>query len=59
MSDITMCKGQMLEITCQRKESCYRFTAIPNEYRQSYYSVAPLIIDENKQQQCSHYSKTI
>ena len=36
-----MCKGE----DCKLKESCYRFTAIPNEYSQSYFIVVP--IDKN------------
>ena len=32
MTDISMCKNK----TCTKSSSCYRFTATPNEYRQSY-----------------------
>ena len=32
MADITMCKDE----ECGRKDRCYRYTAKPNEYRQSY-----------------------
>jgi len=32
MSDISMCENQ----SCLRKEGCYRFTATPSRYRQSY-----------------------
>ncbi len=32
MSDITKCPGTI----CLQKESCYRFKAIPHEYRQSW-----------------------
>lgn len=32
MSDITMCSNK----DCELKEGCFRFTAIPNKYRQSY-----------------------
>jgi hypothetical protein len=38
MPDIAMCPGT----DCPHKESCYRYTAKPNEYRQSYFSVAPI-----------------
>lgn len=31
--DITMCNGG----NCPNKESCYRYTAIPNTYWQSYF----------------------
>jgi hypothetical protein len=32
MPDIAMCRDTL----CKSKETCYRFKAIPNEYRQSY-----------------------
>jgi len=32
MPDITMCKNKK----CKKKDKCYRFTAEPSEYRQSY-----------------------
>lgn len=38
MADITMCSGT----DCPQKESCYRFTAKPSEYRQSYFMEAPI-----------------
>ena len=38
MADITKCKGT----NCPLKETCYRFTAIANEYRQSYFAEVPL-----------------
>lgn len=37
--DITMCKGT----GCPLRNSCYRFTATPNEYRQSYFVVEPFV----------------
>jgi hypothetical protein len=37
MSDVTKCKG----FKCPLKENCYRFKAVPNEYRQSYYMNPP------------------
>jgi hypothetical protein len=40
--DITMCKGT----DCPLKQTCYRFTAINNEYRQSYFVEPP--IKDNK-----------
>jgi hypothetical protein len=51
MADITMCPGN----DCPLKESCYRYTAIPNEYRQSYFITPPYDEEENK---CDHYWKT-
>lgn len=36
--DITKCHG----INCPQKNACYRFTAVANPYRQSYFSLSPL-----------------
>lgn len=44
--DITMCKGT----NCAAKESCYRFTATPNEFRQSYFMEPPI-----KDGKCDYY----
>jgi len=41
MADITMCSGQ----GCPMKEQCYRFMAIPNIYRQSYFFNPPIKSD--------------
>jgi hypothetical protein len=35
--DITMCMGT----DCPYKEGCYRYTAKPNEYMQSYFMTPP------------------
>jgi len=45
MSDITMCKGT----NCPYKEKCRRYTATPNEYRQSYFAEAPIQKDNTCQ----------
>lgn len=37
MPDITMCSGD----GCKIKESCYRHTAFPNPYRQSFFAESP------------------
>jgi hypothetical protein len=37
MPDITMCPGT----NCPYKETCYRFTAKPSEYWQSYFIEPP------------------
>ena len=37
MADITMCTGE----GCEARVTCYRFTAKPNEYRQSYFMEVP------------------
>jgi hypothetical protein len=38
MPDISMCPGTH----CPQANDCYRFRAIPNEYRQSYFMTPPL-----------------
>lgn len=42
-----MCKG----VGCESKFTCYRFTAKPNEFRQSYFMETP--IKENNS--CEYY----
>lgn len=37
MADITKCEGT----NCPQKETCYRFTAPENVYRQSYFEKIP------------------
>ena len=46
MPDITMCSGE----GCPFKEKCYRFTAKPSEYWQSYFIDPPI-----KDDKCDHY----
>jgi hypothetical protein len=46
MPDITMCAG----IYCPIKDNCYRYTAKPNEYRQSYFLTPPY-----KDGKCEHF----
>jgi hypothetical protein len=38
MSDITKCHGD----NCPVKEDCYRFTAKPDEYWQSWFTESPI-----------------
>jgi hypothetical protein len=38
MPDITMCPGT----NCPQREKCYRFTAKPDEYWQSYFIDPPI-----------------
>ena len=45
MPDITMCKGE----DCPQKESCYRYTAVPDIY-QSYFVEPP-----NDGEKCNDY----
>jgi len=46
MADITMCEG----IGCEARVTCYRFTAKPNEHRQSYFMQSPIVNNG-----CEHY----
>jgi hypothetical protein len=46
MADITMCSGD----GCSTKESCYRYTAPFNEWRQSMFTTPP-----GKDESCNHY----
>jgi len=36
-----MCSG----LNCPLKQTCYRYKAMPNVYRQSYFSKPPLLKD--------------
>ena len=47
MPDITMCPGD----NCSEKVRCYRATAVPNEYRQAYFTHLPLSPDDS----CNYY----
>lgn len=49
MPDITMCSGN----ECSKHRTCYRYTASPNVYRQSYFLIAPVDSAGN----CMHYTK--
>ena len=52
MPDIAMCKGG----ECTMKETCYRFKAAPNEYRQSYFNNPPLDgVDIDGNSNCEYY----
>ena len=42
MPDITMCPGQ----DCPMKERCYRSTATPSDWRQTYFLGIPLKEDK-------------
>jgi len=44
MADITMCSGE----GCELKDTCLRFTAKPNEHRQSYFFNPPINSGECK-----------
>jgi hypothetical protein len=38
MPDLAMCNGT----GCPSANECYRFRAIPNEFRQSYFTMPPI-----------------
>jgi len=46
MADITMCNG----MGCNARSSCYRHTAKPDEYTQSYFLNEPI-----KENVCVYY----
>jgi len=50
MPDISMCEGG----NCPLKETCYRYKAVPNEYRQSYFETPPFKMIEGEVK-CEHY----
>jgi len=45
--DISMCANR----TCSQSSQCYRFRAVPNEYRQSYFMGSPANADGT----CNHF----
>ena len=49
MADITMCEGK----GCESKNTCYRFTAKPSKFRQSYFITTPI-----KDKGCEYYWNT-
>lgn len=52
MADITMCEGGK----CPLKETCYRYKAMPSEYRQAFFIEEPYV-ETNKGVICNHYWK--
>lgn len=47
MPDISMCLNKQ----CESRTTCYRFTAIPSEYRQSYSDLQPV----DGEDKCGNY----
>jgi hypothetical protein len=47
--DITMCEGK----NCDLSITCYRYTATPSQYRQSYFTESPI-----KDNNCDEYLET-
>lgn len=50
MPDISMCNTEL----CPKRESCYRSTATPSEYMQSYFCEAPFEIIDGEWK-CDYY----
>lgn len=48
MADITMCDDG----NCHIKNGCYRYKALPNEHRQSYFAKSPY---SKKLKECQSY----
>lgn len=48
MADITKCNGDK----CRVREECYRYTAEPKEYGQSYFAPTPV---SDSHVGCDHY----
>jgi hypothetical protein len=51
MPDISMCSNS----TCPLREQCYRHTAVPNEYRQSYGTFKPVIDEVLDEVECKYF----
>lgn len=45
-----MCEGK----GCQFKDNCYRHTATPNEWRQSYFAETPYKVTDGEQK-CDYF----
>jgi hypothetical protein len=59
MADITMCNAKKLftHAVCPMKDTCYRNTATPSEFRQAYFIAAPFI-DKPEGASCEYFWKT-
>lgn len=59
MPDITMCQGVCKERkqACPLRDNCWRYTARPSEYRQSYFIEAPFIVEPDGTS-CGYFWKT-
>lgn len=47
MPDISMCTNK----SCENNEKCYRYRAVPNEWRQSFFLGSP----QKEDGSCDHY----
>lgn len=50
MADITMCSSN----ACPMRNNCYRHTATPNPWRQSYFPSPPWVIRQGESH-CDHF----
>lgn len=57
MPDISMCNGIKCRSVCPLKDNCYRYRAVPCEFRQSYFMNAPFTINEDLTVTCDYFSK--
>lgn len=51
MPDITMCPGSEGIVKCPKRNECYRYTAKPSEYHQSFFMGLPM----NKDKTCGYF----
>ncbi len=55
MTDIAMCRGERGDgLVCPMKFKCHRYTAIPDGQYQSWFMVAPFVINQEGPE-CEHY----
>lgn len=53
MPDISLCPGN----DCPRKETCYRHTATPSKYMQSYFVDPPY--EKDNKEECKYYWRIV
>lgn len=51
MPDITKC----IDHQCPKNRECYRYIAIPNDFRQSYFVESPRVKEGEKKGECNYY----
>jgi len=52
MPDIAKCSGEKGKWTCPKRKKCYRYTAKPDKYWQSYFMTPPY-----KKKKCEYFYK--
>jgi hypothetical protein len=53
MTDISMCHGILDGVECPVRSECYRFTATPDKYVQSYFDPC----EDYSEKGCNHFWK--